>query len=130
MKGYWFDVSSGWRDEDNDVFYEGDRKVLIGRETFCCHNEDYSCFIDEDGWTRIECEGYRCGSCGTEYSWDNNQCTDHMYSYTDKIEKHCEDQARRCCGEGKSAEPSGSADVGILSAPRAAPERKVITVEF
>lgn len=132
-KGFWFRTSEGWRDEDGDTFYEGKTKVLIGKPTLACHNEDYPCLIDEDGWTKVECEGYRCGSCGSEYTWDNDHCSDHSYSYSnsEKIAQLCEQSARDCCTDKTNPEaPAVPEDVGILASPRSAPERKVVQVEF
>lgn len=130
MKGYWFDSSSGWRDEDGDAFFEGDKKILIGKETYCCHNEEYSCFISESDWTEVKCEGYRCSSCGVEYTWDNEHCSEHSFSYNDTIEKHCEAMAAKCCAGQSTADVSPAGSVAILSSPQQAPAKKVVQVEF
>jgi hypothetical protein len=94
-------------DEDNDFLAES--KVLVGKPGFACHNEDGSCLIESDGWSKVEdCEMWVC-KCGTTYTFDNERCTDHAYSTKDDALE----AAKRCCNdvpEGEAPAAPAAAD--------------------
>ena len=123
-EGHWFETSGGYRDDDGDVFIEGDVKVLIGNKTLACHNDDYPCMINDGDWTSVECQGYRCGSCGAEYMWDNEKCSDHTWDYDGQ--KPAEKAALNCCRDKKNTPDS---DLAALGTPRAGAQ-KVTVIEF
>lgn len=115
MKGYWFDVTgpSTVLDQDGDPFFEGGPKVIKGRETYCCHNEEYPHFIGEGDWEHVSCQAWKCDECGDTYAFDNDNCSDHAYSESEDAER----DAKQCCG------PSGSdkkdlSELEKLSQPR------------
>lgn len=67
-------------DDDNDFFLEGETKVIVGKPSYACHNEDYPCFLDEGHWTEPTCEMFECSGCGEQFTFDNDYCSDHSYS--------------------------------------------------
>lgn len=95
MKGYWFDVTSPCTvlDQDGDPFFEGGPKVIKGRETYCCHNEEYPHFIGEGDWEHVSCQAWRCDECGRDYSFDNDNCSEHTYAVSEDAER----DAKQCC---------------------------------
>lgn len=116
--GYYFMASEGTRDDDGDVFFEGDKKVLIGTKTLACHNEESPCMISSDDWQLVECEGFKCTSCGLERYYDNDHCSAHDYS--DRA--NARHDAINCCSTIKvedSPKIDTSGDLIAMSQPGA-----------
>jgi hypothetical protein len=127
-KGHWFNTSSGYRDSDGDTFFEGDTKLLVGTRSWACHNEDSHCLLDEGDWTMIECSGFRCTSCGQEYTYDNDHCSAHQFGTGADGRKGAEHAANHCCTAGRNA-PSTSGDLAAMAQPKTGAQ-KVTVIEF
>ena len=112
-KGYYFSTSEGYRDDEGDTFFEGETKILIGIATYACHNMDGWCSLSAGDFTLIECEGFRCTTCGAEYMWDNDYCAIHPFDSGGRA--RCEKAASQCCTNGTSLNTSG--DLSAMSSP-------------
>jgi len=94
------------RDEDGDFLLIGDTKILVGKEGYACHNDDYACLISESDWTHPTCEMWVC-SCGNTFAFDNDYCSHHEHS----SKEDALSSARACCndvleGEKKPDQPA------------------------
>jgi hypothetical protein len=82
--------------------------VLVGKPCYGCHNDEYPCFLDEGEWTIPQCEMYVC-SCGAEYTFDNDECTDHSYS----TETDAKQAAERCLASHSKSTPTPTSDAPL-----------------
>jgi hypothetical protein len=127
-KGHYFVTSNGYRDDDGDTFLAGETKILVGVPTWACHNEDSTCFLDQGDWTMIECSGYRCTSCGQEFTYDNDHCSAHQFGTGADGRKGAEHAANHCCTAGRNA-PVNGGDLAAMAQPKAKTE-KVTVLDF
>jgi hypothetical protein len=106
QEGHYFEISSLGADvdDDNDFFIAGDKKIIVGRPTKACHNDDYPCIIDDSMWCNVICEMLLC-DCGATYEFDNDYCTAHGFS----TKEDAASAARRCACQ-KTTETIKAAD--------------------